>query len=424
MKKKITLTLLCLCLLLPAMSINAAAANDDVRDAMKGVARVVVTEGGYVRGHGTAFAVSHHGGSTYFVTNLHCVDANPDGIYIILDDLTTGNEVHATVYTISEDPDLDLVILETRQLNNYKALTLAHSNNVQIGDRAYALGFPGVSDDLNDDDNLPSRIGDVTLTGGIIGKLNFMAQGYKSYQSDVAIAGGNSGGPLVNERGAVIGVNTFGHINNDNYSYSLYIDYIIDALEASNIPYAKFDPSASPSNPNDPGQPSQGTASDGNGGVVILIVVGVILVIVVVIIVAANASKKKPAQASAAAGVLPRPPVQGGVMPVQQGQPVPQQLCCTCGQFAGAKFPIGGKIALGRDPARCQIVFDGGAQGISSLHCEIVRTPSGILLIDKGSTYGTYLKSNGRKLNAGESIPLRSGDAFYLADTKNEFFVQ
>jgi pSer/pThr/pTyr-binding forkhead associated (FHA) protein len=77
-------------------------------------------------------------------------------------------------------------------------------------------------------------------------------------------------------------------------------------------------------------------------------------------------------------------------------------------------------MAMGRSPKLCQIVFPDDSLGVSSLHCEISLSPSGILLTDKGSTYGTFLQ-NGRKLAAHESVILAPGDGFYLADRKNEF---
>jgi pSer/pThr/pTyr-binding forkhead associated (FHA) protein len=56
------------------------------------------------------------------------------------------------------------------------------------------------------------------------------------------------------------------------------------------------------------------------------------------------------------------------------------------------------------------------------MHCEVQQQPSGILLTDHGSTYGTFL-GNGRKLGANESVTLNSGDSFNLADNSNTFRV-
>jgi len=97
-----------------------------------------------------------------------------------------------------------------------------------------------------------------------------------------------------------------------------------------------------------------------------------------------------------------------------------RQLYCTSGPMVGATYPLNGSLRIGRDPGRCQIIFPKEAAGISSLHCEVQPQPSGVLLIDQGSTYGTFLL-NGRKLNANESVMLNPGDGFYLAENKNMF---
>lgn len=118
-------------------------------------------------------------------------------------------------------------------------------------------------------------------------------------------------------------------------------------------------------------------------------------------------------------------------VPISAAAPVPGQtpaaatvsVLCTRGYFAGVSFPVVKNLAMGRDPSRCHVVFPEGSGGISSLHCEVSIWSAGVVLTDKGSTYGTFLLS-GRKLNANESVTLASGDGFYLADRQNEFLVR
>ncbi|MCL2747052.1 MAG: FHA domain-containing protein [Oscillospiraceae bacterium] len=98
------------------------------------------------------------------------------------------------------------------------------------------------------------------------------------------------------------------------------------------------------------------------------------------------------------------------------------QLICTKGHFAGANFPLGTSLSFGRDPRRCQIVFPANTSGISSLHCELSALPAGLMLTDKGSSYGTFL-AGGRKLNPHQGVMLQPGDSFYLASPENEFRV-
>ncbi|MDR0964522.1 MAG: TIR domain-containing protein [Clostridium sp.] len=99
------------------------------------------------------------------------------------------------------------------------------------------------------------------------------------------------------------------------------------------------------------------------------------------------------------------------------------QLLCSSGYYASTTFTLNNPLSMGRDPKRCQIIFPGDTKGISSLHCEISPLTSGVLLTDKNSTYGTFL-ANGRKLKAGETVSLRVGDGFYLADPNNMFKIK
>jgi hypothetical protein len=101
---------------------------------------------------------------------------------------------------------------------------------------------------------------------------------------------------------------------------------------------------------------------------------------------------------------------------------IQRQIYCTSGPMMGSTYPVAGPIRFGRDPHQCQIIFPAETAGISALHCEIQPQPSGVLLIDRGSTYGTFLLS-GRKLNANESVILNPGDGFYLASNQNSFKV-
>jgi len=145
---------------------------------------------------------------------------------------------------------------------------------------------------------------------------------------------------------------------------------------------------------------------------------------------------KKKKKKTAAAASMPQgvDPMSPGYYPMAAPVPVApapatmapinvqRQLYCQSGPMAGGTFPINGTLRIGRNPGQCQIIFPADAGGISSLHCELQQQPSGVLLIDRGSTYGTFLQ-NGRKLNSNESVALNPGDGFYLADIKYSFKV-
>jgi hypothetical protein len=286
---------------------------------------------------------------------------------------------------IEDGLDLAFIRVDTG-LANRRALPLVSAETVRRGDRIYAAGFPGVTDALFDDlGTLPSREEDVTITTGSVTNFNrtFGHKDTRYLQIDADINSGNSGGPLINERGAVIGVNT---LSLEGANAAVYIDYIIDECERLGIPYTRAYSGIS------------------NYAGLLLIVLGAVLAAVILPVTRRRRKLKGAASASVPpAGTAPR-------------------LLCTRGHFTGAIFPINDTVAIGRDPSRYQIVFPGDAKGISSLHCVLRPRSSDMTLTDMGSSYGTFLL-NGCRLNAHESITLNPGDGFYLADTRNEFKV-
>jgi len=93
----------------------------------------------------------------------------------------------------------------------------------------------------------------------------------------------------------------------------------------------------------------------------------------------------------------------------------------TDGQYNNTVFEVSDRTLIGRDPARCSIIFAPQAQGVSSLHCEILRVGDGLKIIDHGSSYGTFL--SGAKLQPNIPVELKAGSSFYLGEKRNSFIV-
>ena len=90
------------------------------------------------------------------------------------------------------------------------------------------------------------------------------------------------------------------------------------------------------------------------------------------------------------------------------------------GHFNDIKFPLEGKIIFGRDSAQCSAVYPKEVKGISRLHCSVEIKNGKVLLMDLGSTYGTFL-SDGTKLEPNKPYYLNYGQSFYLVDPANTF---
>ncbi len=141
------------------------------------------------RSVGSGFIVSPKG---YILTNEHVVE----GSSRIIVGLQSGERFRGRVIGIDEETDLAVVKIDVPR--DLPTVTLGDSNVAQVGDWVLAIGSPfGL---------------DQTVTAGIISKKEretpYFSNFQRFLQTDAAINRGNSGGPLVNMRGEVIGVNS------------------------------------------------------------------------------------------------------------------------------------------------------------------------------------------------------------------------
>jgi len=147
------------------------------------------------RGLGSGIIVRLADGMYYVLTNSHVVDGTSEIIIATRD----GREYPAEIR--GNDRRRDLAILTFRSNMSYPLAELGNSDNVKVGDWAIAIGNPlGEQYAFSVTKGTVSAVG---RTGGPAGNINDFIQ------TDAAINQGNSGGPLVNLRGEVIGINTW-----------------------------------------------------------------------------------------------------------------------------------------------------------------------------------------------------------------------
>ena len=135
-------------------------------------------------GSGTGFCVGEGG---YYLTNRHVVKS-AEKIEIFVGDRSSP------VRVIAEDEKLDLALLKTDLVA--PTLPLPSSDGVSLGDSVATLGFP--------DPGLQGT--SPKLTKGVISSLTGLQNSPLYYQHDAAIQPGNSGGPLFNDDGLVVGI--------------------------------------------------------------------------------------------------------------------------------------------------------------------------------------------------------------------------
>ncbi len=138
--------------------------------------------------------------------------------------------ISATLKKDSKDGDYAIVNLN-ETIGNRVAASLGDSDAVESTQLVYALGFPASVARLQNKNTYTSD--DVTITDGKVSKLN-SSDGIDYIQHGAILTEGNSGGPLVDENGNVVGINKG---QNDNYYYAISINQIKEVLDALQIPY-------------------------------------------------------------------------------------------------------------------------------------------------------------------------------------------
>lgn len=153
--------------------------------------------------------------------------------------------VKATIKNASTEMDFAILNLES-QLFDRTYLTLRNSSDVEQTEAVYALGFPGEVQRFQDVNTYTSE--DVTITSGQVNKLTTV--GTVDYiQSSARLTPGNSGGPLVDNMGNVIGI-CQGATSNDgfdkDYFYAVAIDQLITVLDSLGIEYVLYPDGTNP----------------------------------------------------------------------------------------------------------------------------------------------------------------------------------
>jgi S1-C subfamily serine protease len=170
------------------------------------------------QGQGSGFILDKQG---HILTNNHVID-NAQTI-----EVTLWNKKKYKAIRVSVDPNHDLALLQIKDVPDLQPATLADSTNLVVGQRVYAIGNPfGFSG---------------TMTRGIISAIRSvqMPSGNKiedAIQTDASVNPGNSGGPLLNSRGEVIGITTLIATNpNSNADQSAGIGFAIPISTAKAV---------------------------------------------------------------------------------------------------------------------------------------------------------------------------------------------
>lgn len=450
MKKRIVSLALTVILLLAVPLTASADFDPETRNSVVVVETCLELDAGTVSfGWGTGFFVGEEGQDPmYLITNHHVIEPfleSGEGELVQVettDGMLTGrskirvfydSDDFEEAYPVAYDEIKDLAVLKLGAATSKRTpLPLCSPTDNMVGSTIYAVGYPGLAENIFADATTTWGPSDVSVTSGSISRLlTTSGTGQMRLQIDCVIRHGNSGGPLVNEDGQVLGIAVSSVSDEEDSSmyYGVNIDEVIPYLKQYDVPYVLQEAGATQSSSET--SLVEGTASSGDtivvpesteedpkessGGVpvAIWVVFGVAVAAVagVAIFLLLQKGKKTPAQVQ---------PVQPAPAPAPAPQKVPV-LRSLAQQHNGVRIPIQGRqILIGTSQGECQVVFRAGTPGVSRRHCSISwdAATGDFILTDLGSSFGTFLE-NRQKLAQGVPTRLRPGDRFYLGSPEN-----
>lgn len=429
--KKRSICLLMLLLMLAASILPAAAEGFD-RSTLEGVV-VVYNEFDYggdrYSSIGTGFFVGEEGADPqYLVTNCHVVEyyiatgkSSAGGALVVFFDSDTYEEA----YVVDYDAEMDLAVLRLGAPTSLrKPLKLHIATEEMVGSPVYAIGYPTASNAVGSISSF--GINDATVTDGTISRLVVQSgTGRRVIHSTAVIQSGNSGGPLVDENGAVLGLNTFNYVDSETgdtiegSNYAVSVEELIPLLDDNRVPYEMWEEQSS--------IPVAWIAA-GAGVAAVVLILALALAVSTrnkqkAALDRAEAEKQRLARESAAQEEERRRQALEQEQLRQQKSPAVRSMSM---QHGGLRVPLStGAITLGRNPATCKIVYQPNTPGVSKEHCTLRwdAQQQVFVLTDLKSTYGTFLM-NGERLAPGRSYNLHAGDGFYLGDRINELRVE
>lgn len=440
-KRKVMTVLLVLLLLVSIVPMQAGAKRDVtsmLEEAKQGVALIYAmasrgTE--WVGGFGTGFAVGKAGKeSDTFVTNWHVatvLGASQSAdvkirVWILQDNWSINqangepDPAHAVecnvLRTTTGYPDY--AIIKTQgPIKGYKALPLMESGKVKDGTQVYALGYPSTVAAVN------PNLYEITTTNGMISQHMQYAPADNTWvlTHTAQIAQGNSGGPLLAENGAVVGINTYGMVyEDDSRYYAIYTDYAMEGLRELGIPFTEYGNGI-----------FDGLLANLNW-TVIAIAVAVLMAMgggVVLLLVIQGNKKQELARQQAEAQRRQQEEAERQRAREEEERRRAKEEERRKAQAPVANLRLNGfttypipasGATIGRDRS-CTIVLPANAPGVSARHCMLEIRDGRLILMDMNSSYGTIV--HGKRIPAGTPVALKIGSSFSLGSDKYTFTV-
>jgi len=343
--------------------------------------------------------------------------------------------------------------------SNYPTVPLGNSEQVRLQDPIMVMGYPGVASPWGGNPLISAESNfESSATNGHISAVKTSAIGVPVLQSDAAITHGNSGGPAFNDQGQVIGIATFGSLDQSGLAiqgfnflvpintamefvhqtgvqaergtFNQHWDQALDLYDAGQFrkAIAEFD-NVLQFMPDLPDAKKYRAAAvvaedklnplqklvETTGTTPLYIVVLILLLGAVALVM-----RRKPALQPALAGAAAAGGRVAATRPVLQPSPGVAVLPAATESYGSIQFisgPLSGRsfkiskdgLWIGRDP-RCGAVLPDDT--VSGEHAWIVPVEGSVVVIDKGSSNGTYVNSVDSPRVS--KLGLKNGDRIFI----------
>ncbi|HRH56752.1 MAG TPA: trypsin-like peptidase domain-containing protein, partial [Chitinophagales bacterium] len=159
-------------------------------------------------GSGTGFYLN---APNIFVTNYHVVEGNKN---VAIENQTQDRFIAKVIYV---NPDADIAFLKSENHTPDSTIPFDSVQEVRSRDKVFVLGFPF---------GMP-----YTITEGIVSNEKQLLDGKNFIQTDAAVNPGNSGGPVVNAEGLLVGVTTAKFTEADNVGFAIPAKIVREELD-------------------------------------------------------------------------------------------------------------------------------------------------------------------------------------------------
>ncbi|MBV5299006.1 MAG: trypsin-like peptidase domain-containing protein [Rhodoferax sp.] len=401
---------------------STRASADSLTEAMRSSTVPVVCLVSSINvGTGSGFLVAD---GKHLVTNRHVIACTDEGGKAGIM-AANGELVQAAVIWQSAAKDLAVLRVETNP--GGQAVSFATRSAMDERDRVIVAGYPGAAlRSIRD-------FGRVSFAEGIISKfteLDSPEGTVRHIQITAPVNPGNSGGPLFNELGLVVGINVQKSMTavlvvdpaapqglrqqrvplGEGVAWAILSDELLVELERLHLPFK-----AARSKPN------AFTAEFGRQPVLFTLLgltMGLTMLAVGLLVNPRRRVMLKDAltrRRGLVTGHVANP-AKAAQTPVLRG---------ITGPYANTNVPLDNeKIAIGRDASLCQLVLPADAANIGRRHCTVRwdQATAAFWLEDCWTGNGTFL-DNGERIDSGQPHRLKPGDRFYLANRHCQFEV-